>query len=211
MDWDRTSKGFTPHKICWINFWKTRRDSIKSSIFWGRVEVRLDKKGPWGPICGDGWGVPEAIVSHITDFSLSCFQFFLLLFYTAGANFEIYVFVGNKDIFKRHRFFVKCILIHLKAILTQFLFDLLLLDSRPPRFKSRRSYTWTMSAKLGIFCIFYHLCTMMPNWNAFNARQGWCSCLMNLTFRRIFFCTMKYLCTFLLQYHPKILPFSKVC
>ena len=60
-----------------------------------------------------------------------------------------------------------------------------------------------MSAKLGIFCIFYHLCTMMPNWNAFNARQGWCSCLMNLTFRRIFFCTMKYLCTFLLQYHPK--------
>ena len=44
-----------------------------------------------------------------------------------------------------------------------------------------------MSAKLGIFCIFYHLCTMMPNWNAFNARQGWCSCLMNLTFRRIFF------------------------
>ena len=30
----------------------------------GRVEVQLVDKGPWGPICGDGWGVPEAMVSQ---------------------------------------------------------------------------------------------------------------------------------------------------
>ena len=103
--------------------------------------MRLDKKGPWGPICGDGWGVPEAIVSHITDFSLSSFQFFLLLFCAAGANFEIYVFVGNERYFQKALVFCKMYPDTLKAISTQFLFDLLLLDSRPPRFKSRRSYT----------------------------------------------------------------------
>ena len=30
--------------------------------FSGRVEVQLDENGPWGPICGDGWGVREAMV-----------------------------------------------------------------------------------------------------------------------------------------------------
>ena len=29
----------------------------------GRVEVQIDKGGPWGPVCGDGWGVREAMVS----------------------------------------------------------------------------------------------------------------------------------------------------
>ena len=29
----------------------------------GRVEVQLDEGGPWGAVCGDGWGVREAMVS----------------------------------------------------------------------------------------------------------------------------------------------------
>jgi lysyl oxidase-like protein 2/3/4 len=28
----------------------------------GRLEVRFDR-GPWGVICGDGWGVREAMVA----------------------------------------------------------------------------------------------------------------------------------------------------
>ena len=36
--------------------------------FLGRVEVQLEDGGPWGPICGDGWGVPEAIVSTVLIF-----------------------------------------------------------------------------------------------------------------------------------------------
>jgi hypothetical protein len=29
----------------------------------GRVEVQLNEGGPWGAVCGDGWGVREAMVS----------------------------------------------------------------------------------------------------------------------------------------------------
>ena len=119
--------------------------------------MRLDKKGPWGPICGDGWGVPEAIVSHITDFSLSSFQFFLLLFCAAGANFEIYVFVGNERYFQKALVFCKMYPDTLKAISTQFLFDLLLLDSRP-RFKSRRSIVY-----MSYVCKTWYLLHILPS------------------------------------------------
>ena len=29
----------------------------------GRVEVRVETSGRWAPICGDGWGVREGMVS----------------------------------------------------------------------------------------------------------------------------------------------------
>ena len=35
----------------------------KLTCYIGRVEVQLDEGGPWGAVCGDGWGVREAMVS----------------------------------------------------------------------------------------------------------------------------------------------------
>ena len=41
--------------------------------FEGRVEVQLEETGLWGPICGDGWGVREAMVrGFVTKNTLIC-------------------------------------------------------------------------------------------------------------------------------------------
>ena len=51
--------------------------------FEGRVEVQLEETGLWGPICGDGWGVREAMVrGFVTDYipmALNFSQFFFKL------------------------------------------------------------------------------------------------------------------------------------
>merc|ERR1711884_175336 len=51
-----------------IEIHKSHGHALKVRLFGGRdfqegrVEVQLDENGPWGPICGDGWGVREAMV-----------------------------------------------------------------------------------------------------------------------------------------------------
>ena len=48
--------------------------------FLGRVEVSISSSNnnrKWRPICGDGWGVREAMVSEQYDYRRSLCQFFL--------------------------------------------------------------------------------------------------------------------------------------
>ena len=54
----------------WSRFYGNIEESLIYPSFLGRVEVQLDENGPWGPICGDGWGVKEAMVRKMRDFCI---------------------------------------------------------------------------------------------------------------------------------------------
>ena len=80
-------------------------------LFWGRVEVRLDEKGPWGPICGDGWGVPEAIVSPFNYyFQWKLHLIWSFISYNVGfSRSKDWFFLNNKskwqNVLVTHNFF----------------------------------------------------------------------------------------------------------